>query len=203
MPKLLALLVGLAICSAAQAQPITDPDRIVEQLQLWAQGDADPVYYGEMTDQRGVHIACLELAFIKYESHILYYIHKMWAKHNGSCEYTDQTTHKVDNSPFCVVDSEKPSPTANTTTLLTKQNINLALSVFREIDFPNRRAGQLSPCLGQTLAQAKRLGYLGSAGIVSVGIENGQFKLQSTAHLIYRVRVQPMDPRHPPTDKVF
>jgi hypothetical protein len=203
MHKLLALLVGLAFCAAAQAQTITDPDRIVQQLKLWNQSDADPVYYGEMTDQRGVHMACLELAFIKYESHILYYIHKMWAKRDGSCEYTDQTTRKVDNSPICVVDSQKPYPTATTTTLLTKQNINLDRSVFREMDFAKRRAGQLSPCLGQTLQQAKRLGYLGSAGIVSVKIENGQFKMQSTAHRIYRVHVQPMDPRHPPPDKVF
>ena len=67
MHKLLALLVGLAICSTAKAQTITDPDRIVQQLQLWTQTDADPVYYGEMTDERGNHIACLELAFIKYE----------------------------------------------------------------------------------------------------------------------------------------
>jgi hypothetical protein len=203
MRKPLALLVGMAICSAAQAQTVTDPDEIVQQLQLWTQSDADPVYYGEMTDERGNHMACLELAFIKYENRILHYIHKMWAKRNGSCEYTDQTTRKVDNSPICVADSEKPNPIANTTTLLTKQNINLDRSVFREMDFPNRRAGQLSPCLGQTLQQAKRLGYLGSAGIVSVKIEDGQFKMQSTAHRIYRVRMQPMDPRHPPTDKVF
>jgi hypothetical protein len=86
---------------------------------------------------------------------------------------------------------------------LTKQNINVDRSVFREMNFPIRRAGQLSPCLGQTLQQAKRLGYLGSAGIVSVKIENGQFKMQSSAHRIYRVRLQPMDPRQPPTDKVF
>jgi hypothetical protein len=203
MRKPLALLVGLAICSAAHAQTITDPDLIVQQLKLWTQSDDDPVYYGEMTDERGAHMACLELAFIKYENHILHYIHKMWAKHNGSCEYTDQTTHKVDNSPICVADSEKPSPLAHTTTLLTKQNIDLNRSVFREMNFQTRRAGQLSPCLGQTLQQAKRLGYLGSAGIVSVKIENGQFKMQSTAHRIYRVRLQPMDPRHPPTDKVF
>jgi hypothetical protein len=203
MHKPLAVLAGLAICSAAQAQTVTDPDLIVQQLQLWTQVDADPVYYGEMTDERGAHLACLEIAFIKYEGRILHYIHKMWAKRNDSCEYTDQTTRKVDNSPFCVVDSEKPNLLANTTTLLTKQNINLARSVFREMDFPNRRAGQLSPCLGQTLQQAKRLGYLGSAGIVSVKIENGQFKMQSTARRIYRVPVQPIDPRHPPTDKVF
>ncbi|HUI15600.1 MAG TPA: hypothetical protein VL048_19250 [Xanthobacteraceae bacterium] len=203
MYKLLAVLVGLVICSAAQAQTITDPDSIVQQLKLWNQGDPDPVYYGEMTDERGIHMACLELAFIKYEDHVLHYIHKMWAKHNDSCEYTDQTTHKVDNSPLCVVDSNKPSPLANTTTLLTKQNIDLAHSVFREMDFSNRRAGQLSPCQGQTMQQAKQLGYLGSAGIVSVKIESGQFKMQSTAKRIYRVRLQPMDPRHPPTDKVF
>ena len=35
MHKLLALLVGLAICSTAKAQTITDPDRIVQQLRLW------------------------------------------------------------------------------------------------------------------------------------------------------------------------
>src|ERR1044072_7293319 len=35
MHKLLALLVGLSICSAAKAQTITDPDRIVQQLELW------------------------------------------------------------------------------------------------------------------------------------------------------------------------
>ena len=203
MRKSLALLVGLAICSAARAQPITDPDQIVQQLELWTQTDADPVYYGEMTDERGHHMACLELAFIKYENNVLHYIHKMWAKRNGSCEYTDQKSHKVDNSPLCVADSEKPNLRAPTTTLLTKQNINLDRSVFREMDFTNRRAGQLSPCLGQTLQQAERLGYLGSAGIVSVKIENDQFKMQSTAHRIYRVRVQPTDPRQPPTDKVF
>jgi hypothetical protein len=203
MRELLALLVGLAICPAAQAQTITDPDSIVQQLKLWTQGDPDPVYYGEKTDARGVHMACLEVAFIKYDSGVLHYIHKMWAKHNGSCEYTDQTTRKVHNSATCVVDSQKPNPRANTTTLLTKQNINLAFSVFREMDFPHRRAGQVSACLGQTLLQAKRLGYLGSVGIVSVKIENGQFKMQSTADRIYRLRLQPMDPRHPPTDKVF
>lgn len=203
MHKPLALLVGLAICSAANAQTITDPDRIVQQLELWTQTDADPVYYGEMTDERGNHIACLELAFIKYEDRVLHYIHKMWAKRNDSCEYTDQRSRKVDNSPTCVADSEKPNPRAPTTTLLTKQNINLDRSVFRAMDFPNRRAGQLYPCLGHTLRQAKQLGYLGSAGIVWVKIEDGQFKMRSTAHRIYRVRVQPMDPRQPPTDEVF
>jgi hypothetical protein len=71
------------------------------------------------------------------------------------------------------------------------------------MDFQNRRAGQLYPCLGRTLRQAKQLGYLGSAGIVWVKIENGQFKMRSTARRIYRVRVQPMDPRQPPTDEVF
>lgn len=203
MHKLLALLVGLAICSTANAQTITDPDRIVQQLQLWTRTDADPVYYGEMTDERGNHIACLELAFIKYEDSVLHYIHKMWPQRNGSCEYTDQRSRKVDNSPTCVADSEKPNPRAPTTTLLTKQNINLDRSVFRAMDFPNRRAGQLYPCLGHTLRQAKRLGYLGSAGIVWVKIEDGQFKMRSTARRIYRVRVQPMDPRQPPTDEVF
>ena len=203
MHKPLALLAGLVICSAAQAQTITDPDQVVAQLKLWTQGDPDPVYYGEMTDERGVHMACLEVAFIKYENGDLHYGYKMWAKHNGSCEYTDQTTRKVDNSPICVADSEKPNPLANTTTLLTKQNIDVDRSVFREMDFPDHRAGQLSPCLGQTLQQAKKLGYLGSAGIVSVKIEDGQFKMQSTAHRIYRLRLQPLDPRHPPTDKVF
>jgi len=127
----------------------------------------------------------------------------MWAKHNGSCEYTDQTTRKVDNSPTCVADSEKPNPTAATTTLLTKKNIDVAHSVFRTMDFPNRRAGQLLPCLGQTLAQARALGYLGAAGIVSVRIQDGQFKMQSSAHRIDRLRLAPTDPRHPPTDKVF
>ena len=203
MHKPLALLVGLAICSAAQAQTITDPDRVVEKLQLWTQTDADPVYYGEMTDETGHHMACLEVAFVKYENHDLHYIHKMWAKRHGSCEYTDQKTRKVDNSGTCVVDSEKPNPRATTTTLLTKQNINLDRSVFREMNFQIRRAGQLSPCLGHTLQQAKRLGYLGSAGIVWVKIEDGQFKMRSTAHRIYRLRLQPMDPRKPPTDKVF
>jgi hypothetical protein len=227
MLKSLALLVGLVICPAANAQTtppanaqtappasaqttppanaqtITDPDKIVQQLQLWTQVTADPVYYGEMTDEHGGHMACLEIAFIKYENGVLHYIHKMWAKHNGSCEYTDQTSRKVDNSPTCVADSEKPNPRATTTTLLTKQNINMDRSVFREMDFPNRRAGQLLPCLGQTLQQAKKLGYLGSAGIVSVKIDNGQFKMQSTANRIYRLRLQPTDPRHPPTDKVF
>jgi hypothetical protein len=133
MHKLLALLVGLSICSAAKAQTITDPDRIVQQLELWTQTDADPVYYGEMTDERGNHMACLELAFIKYENSVLHYIHKMWPKRNGSCEYTDQRSRKVDNSPTCVADSEKPNPRAPTTTLLTKQNINLDRSVFRAI----------------------------------------------------------------------
>jgi hypothetical protein len=203
MRKPLALLLGLAICSAAKAQTVTDPDLIVQQFQLWTQVEADPVYYGEMTDDQGGHMACLELAFIKYENSVLHYIHKMWPKHNDSCEYTDQTTRKVDNSQTCVADSEKPNPRGTTTTLLTKQNINLDRSVFRTMDFPNRRAGQLLPCLGHTLQQARRLGYLGSAGIVSVKIENGQFKMQSTADRIYRVRVQPMDPRQPPTDKVF
>ena len=35
MHKLLALLVGLAICSTAKAQNITRMDSIVQQLQLW------------------------------------------------------------------------------------------------------------------------------------------------------------------------
>ena len=217
MRKLLALLFGVVICSAAIAQNTpapnpaphntTDPDQVVAQLKLWTKTDAeplpDPVYYGEMTDWNGGHMACLEVAFIKYEDHVLHYSHKMWAKHNGSCEYTDQTTHKVDNSPTCVADSNKPNPRANTTTLLTKQNIDVAHSVFRTMDFNNRRAGQLLPCLGQTLAQARALGYLGAAGIVSIRIQDGQFKMQSSAHRIYRLRLQPTDPRHPPADRVF
>jgi hypothetical protein len=203
MHKSLALFVGLAICSAANAQTITDPDRIVEQLQLWTQTNADPVYYGEMTDERGNHLACLEIAFIKYEDRVLHYSYKMWPQRRDSCEYTDQTSRKVDNSPTCVADSEKPNPRSTTTTLLTKQNIDLDRSVFRVMNFPKRRAGQLSPCLGHTLQQAKRLGYLGSAGIVFVKIEDGQFKMRSSARRIYRVRVQPMDPRQPPSDDVF
>jgi len=203
MYKPLALLVGLALCSAAQAETITDPDRIVEQLKLWTQTDADPVYYGEMTDESGQHMACLEVAFIKYEDQDLHYAYKMWPKRHGSCEYTDQTSRKVDNSPTCVADSEKPDPRGTTTTLLTKQNINVDRSVFREMDFKHGRAGQLSPCLGHSLQLAKRLGYLGSAGIVWVKIEDGQFKMRSSAHRIYRLRLQPMDPRHPPTEKVF
>lgn len=222
MRKLLALLIGVVICSAAiaqntttpnaaapntTAQNTTDPDQVVAQLKLWTKTDADPipdpVYYGEMTDWNGGHMACLEVAFIKYEDHVLHYSHKMWAKNNGSCEYTDQTTHKVDNSPTCVADADKPNPRANTTTRLTKQNIDVPKSVFRTMDFPNRRAGQLLPCLGQTLAQARALGYLGAAGIVSIRIQDGQFKMQSAAHRIYRLRLAPTDPRHPPTDKVF
>jgi len=212
MRKLLALLIGVVICSAAiaqntTAQNTTDPDQVVAQLKLWTKTDADPipdpVYYGEMTDWNGGHMACLEVAFIKYEAGVLHYSFKMWAKHDGSCEYTDQTTRKVDNSPTCVADSEKPNPRAATTTLLTKKNIDVAHSVFRTMDFPNRRAGQLLPCLGQTLAQARALGYLGAAGIVSVRIQDGQFKMQSSANRIYRLRLAPTDPRHPPTDKVF
>src|SRR5215472_10942593 len=158
MRKLLALLIGcVVICSAAiaqntpapnpPAQNTTDPDQVVAQLKLWTKTDADPipdpVYYGEMTDWNGGHMACLEVAFIKYETGVLHYSFKMWAKHDGSCEYTDQTTRKVDNSPTCVADSEKPNPRAATTTLLTKKNIDVAHSVFRTMDFPNRRAGQL------------------------------------------------------------
>ena len=165
MRKLLALLIGVVICSAAiaqntTAQNTTDPDQVVAQLKLWTKTDADPipdpVYYGEMTDWQGGHMACLEVAFIKYESGVLHYSFKMWAKHNGSCEYNDQTTRKVDNSPTCVADSEKPNPRAATTTLLTKKNIDVAHSVFRTMDFPNRRAGQLLPAWAKPWRRRKR-----------------------------------------------
>jgi len=65
------LLIGVVICSAAIAQNATalntapqnttDPDQVVAQLKLWTKTDADPVpdpvYYGEMTDWNGGHMA--------------------------------------------------------------------------------------------------------------------------------------------------
>lgn len=202
MQKLLiAVMIILGTTSMAGAQTITDPNEIASRLHFWAQEAGDPVYYGEVrnVDPQSKKVLgyyqCLALVFIKYENGAFYYAHKMWGKsRDGSCHYDDVTTRKVGNHGFCVKDTNAGFGRAIGTTLMTKDNIDYMNSKFRTIDTNTRRVGETADCIPPKGA---------SAGLYSLKIENGRFKVMSTRPLDYEVNINPQDPRHPPTNPDF
>ena len=202
MWKLVISLIGiLGVTSTASAQAITNPDEIASHLRFWANEEADPVYYGEVrnVDARSKrilgHYQCLALAFIKYEDGVFHYAHKMWSKSaDGSCHYDDVTARKVGNHGACVRDTNAGFGAAIGTARMTKENIDHTRSIFRTVNTKTRRVGETSACV-----PPKGVG----AGLYSVKIENGRFRVITTRPLAYEVNINPQDPRNPPTDPVF
>jgi hypothetical protein len=193
--------VGLGMASMASAQTITDPSEIASRLRFWAQEPGDPVYYGEVKNvsRQGMqvlgHYQCLALAFIKYEGGVFHYAHKMWGKSpDGSCHYENVTLKKVGNHGACVKDTNAGFGRAVGTALMTKSNIDFEHSRFRTIDTNTRRVGETAACVPPN-------GVV--AGLYSIKIENGRFKVITTAPLSYEVSIEPQDPRNPPTKPVF
>jgi hypothetical protein len=138
---------------------------------------------------------CLALAFIKYEGGVFYYAHKMWGKSpDGSCHYNDVTSRKVGNHGICVKDTDAGFGSAIGTARMTKSNIDYQHSIFRTVNTNTRRVGETAACV-----PPKGVG----AGLASIKIEDGRFKVISTRPLDYEVSIDAQDPEHPPTVPVF
>jgi len=194
-------MLFLAASSVAKAQTITDPAQIASQLKFWAQDSGDPVYYGEVrnVDPRTMqplgNYQCLALAFIDYKAGVFYYAHKMWSKSpDGSCHYEDVTSRKVGNHGACVKDSDAGFGFAIGTARMTKANIDYQHSIFRTIDTNTRQVGETASCIPPKGAVA---------GLYSIKIEDGRFKVITTRPLDYEVSIDAQDPDHPPTKPVF
>jgi hypothetical protein len=194
-------VVILAMASVARAQTITDPSEVASRLKFWAQETGDPVYYGEVRSvnpqnaQVLGHYQCLALAFIKYEGGVLYYAHKMWAKSSdGSCHYDDVTSRKVGNHGACVKDTEAGFGAAIGTARMSKNNIDYMNSIFRTVDTNTRRVGETAACIPPNGV---------GAGLFSIKIEDGRFKIMTTRPLDYEVNIKAQDPQNPPTVPVF
>jgi hypothetical protein len=202
MWKIIVLItLSFGAASLARAQTVTDPNAIASQLHFWAQEAGEPVYYGEVrnVDPRSGqilgHYQCLAIAFIKYEGGVFYYAHKMWAKSpDGSCHYDDVTTVKVGNHGACVKDSDAGFGAAVGTARMTKNNIDYMHSIFRTVDTNTRQVGETAACIPPNGV---------GAGLFSLKIEDGRFKLVSTRPLDYEVSIDAQDPEHPPTKPVF
>jgi len=195
----LMLIVGAA--SVANAQTITDPAQIASQLHFWATDAGEPVYYGQVRNvdpksmQPTGYYQCLALAFIKFDAGVFYYAHKMWSKSpDGSCHYDDVTSRKVGNHGICVKDTNAGFGLAVGTALMTKSNIDYEHSIFRTVDTNSRRVGETAACVPPHGA---------SAGLFSIKIEDGRFKVISTRPLDYEVSIVAQDPKNPPTVPVF
>ena len=195
------VLLFLASTSVATAQTVTDPKDVASHLHFWAQESGQPVYYGEVrnVDPRSMqvlgHYQCLAIAFINYENGVFQYAHKMWAKSpDGSCHYNDVTSIKVGNHGACVKDTNAGFGLAAGTALMTKNNIDYMHSIFRTIDTNTRQVGETAACV-----PPKGVG----AGLQSIKIENGRFKLMTTRPLDYEVNIDAQDPLKPPTAPVF
>jgi hypothetical protein len=185
----------------ARAQTVSDPTEVAAQLHFWATDSGDPVYYGEVrnVDPRSMrvlgHYQCLALAFIKFDGGVFQYAHKMWSKsRDGSCHYEDVTSRKVGNHGACVKDSDAGFGVAIGTARMTKENIDFQHSIFRTIDTNTRRVGETAKCVPPNGV---------GAGLFSLKIENGRFKLMSTRPLDYEVNMEVQDPKNPPTKPVF
>ena len=197
----ITILLALGSTSGAGAQTITNPTEIASRLHFWAQEPGDPVYYGEVrnVDPRSMrimgHYQCLALAFIKFEGGKFYYAHKMWSKSaDGSCHYDDVTSAKVGNHGACVKDKDAGFGKAVGTARMTKSNIDYEHSTFRTIDTNTRSVGETASCV-----PPKGVG----AGLYSMKIDNGRFKLMTNRPLDYEVRIEAQDPKAPPTVPVF
>ena len=187
----LSTVIFLTPASMASAQTVTDPDQIASRLHFWAQEAGEPVYYGEVrnvdprTMRVGGHYQCLALAFIKYEGGVFHYAHKMWGKSpDGSCHYDDVTSLKVSNHGACVKDTTAGFGRAVGTARMSKANIDYEHSRFRTIDLHSRQVGETAACV-----PPKGVG----AGLRSMKIENGRFKLMTTRPLEYEVNIEPQD----------
>jgi hypothetical protein len=198
---IISFVLVLGATSMARAQTVTDPNEVASHLHFWAQETGEPVYYGEVrnvdarTQQILGHYQCLALAFIKYENGVFQYAHKMWSKSpDGSCHYDDVTSRKVGNHGACVKDTNAGFGAAIGTALMTKNNIDYQHSIFRTIDTNARRVGETPACVPPNGV---------GAGLFSIKIEDGRFKLISTRPLDYEVNIEPQDPEHPPTKSVF
>jgi len=198
---LLSSLLILGTASVAGAETITDPADIASKLHFWTQEDGEPVYYGEVREVSSKskkilgHYQCLAIAFIKYENGVFQYAHKMWDKSkDGSCHYEDVTTRKVGNHGACVKDAEAGFGTAVGTARMSKSNIDYMHSIFRAVDTRTRHVGETAACIPPKGALA---------GLYSVRIEDGRFKLISTRPLDYEVNIEPQDPKKPPAKSVF
>jgi hypothetical protein len=194
-------LLMLGAMPAAGAQTITEPGDVASHLRFWTQETGDPVYYGEVrnVDARSGrvlgHYQCLAIAFIKYDGGVFSYAHKMWSKsRDGSCHYEDVTSRKVGNHGACVKDADAGFGTAIGTARMTKSNIDYEHSIFRSIDTNARSVGETAACV-----PPKGVG----AGLVSIKIEGGRFKLMSNRPLDYELNMDAQDPEHPPMKKVF
>ena len=201
MLKAMTCVMIFGAATLANAQTITDPGEIASHLHFWAQEAGDPVYYGEVrnVEPRNMrvlgHYQCLALAFIKYDGGVFYYAHKMWGKSSdGSCHYDDVTSRKVGNHGACVDDTDAGFGAAIGTARMTKDNIDYAHSIFRTIDTNSRRVGETEACIPPNGV---------GAGLFSIKIEDGRFKLMSTRPLDYEVNIDPQDPHKPPTKPVF
>ena len=196
-----SIMLLLGATSAAGAQTITDPAEIASHLHFWAQESGDPVYYGEVrnVNPRGMqvlgHYQCLAIAFIRYEGGAFSYVHKMWGKSpDGSCHYDDVTSIKVGNHGACVKDTNAGFGRAVGTARMTKDNIDYAHSIARTIDINARRVGETAACIPPSGV---------GAGLYSIKIEDGRFKVMTTLPLDYELNMEVQDPRNPPKDPVF
>jgi hypothetical protein len=195
------MAIILGTMSMARAQTITDTADVAAHLKFWAQETGDPVYYGEVrnvdprTGQVLGHYQCLAIAFIKYENGVFSYAHKMWSKSpDGSCHYDNVTSVRVGNHGACVRDTNAGFGLAMGTARMTKANIDWQNSIFRTIDTNTRRVGETAACVPPQ-------GVF--AGLVSMRIENGRFKVVTNRPLDYEVNIEPQDPSHPPAASVF
>ena len=194
-------LFVMVTASGVNAQTITSPDEIASRLRFWSTDSGSPVYYGEVknVDARSLriygHYQCLAIAFIKYEGGVFQYAHKMWSKSpDGSCHYDDVTSLKVGNHGACVRDSNAGFGRAVGTARMSKDNIDYMRSIFRTIDTNRRKVGETSACVPPNGV---------GAGLYSIKIEAGRFKLITTRPLEYEVNIEPQDPATPPTAPVF
>jgi hypothetical protein len=186
---------------APQAETITDPDAIAARLRFWATDSGDPVYFGEVRNvdarSRRVlgHYQCLAIAFIRYEAGVFHYYHKMWARDaSGSCRYDDLASRPVGNRGLCVRDSDAASARAPSTRRIGKDNLDWQNGRFRTIDTRTRRVGETAACVPPNGA---------AAGLFSLQIVDGRFRLITTRPLSYELNMAPQDPRSPPTAPVF
>jgi hypothetical protein len=113
---------------------------------------------------------------------------------DGSCHYDDVTSKKVGNHGACVKDSDAGFGLAIGTARMTKANIDYQHSIFRTIDTNTRQVGETAACV-----PPKGVG----AGLHSIKIEDGRFKVMTSSPLDYEVNIDPQDPEHPPTKPVF
>jgi hypothetical protein len=197
----ISLMLIMGMTRVACAQTITDPGEVAAKLHFWSTESGQPVYYGEVrnVDARSHqilgHYQCLALAFIKSENGVISYAHKMWGKSpDGSCHYDDVTTRKVGNHGICVKDTDAGFGFAVGTARMTKANIDYEHSKFRTVDTNTHLVGETAACVPPKGV---------TAGLFSMKIEDGRFKIISTRPLDYEVNIEPQDPEHPPTVPVF